>query len=55
MVALRLQGFDRLLPFELPLERERGGGAAPGVLDLAVEFLDLALQAQFDVVCPPGV
>ena len=52
MVALGFQSLDRLLPFQLRFQRKRGGGAAPRVLDLAVEFLDFALQAQLQIVRP---
>ena len=47
-----LRGLDLLLAGQLFLQRERGRGGAAGFLDLAVELLDLALQADLQVVGP---
>ena len=52
LVALGFEGLDLLLAGELFLQRQRGRGGAAGLLDLAVEFLDLAFQSDLQVVGP---
>jgi hypothetical protein len=52
LIALGFEGLDLLLPCQLFLQRQRGRGGAAGLLDLAVDFLDFPLQADFKVVGP---
>ena len=52
LVALRFERLDLLLPGELLFQRQRGRGGAAGLLDLAVELLDLAFEADLQVVGP---
>ncbi len=51
-VPLGFEGFDLLLAGELFLQRQGCGGGAAGFLDLAIHLLDLAFQAEFEVVGP---
>lgn len=46
------EGLDLLLTCELLLEGQRGGGGAAGLLDLAVDVLDLVFEADLQVVGP---
>lgn len=50
MVALRLECLDLLLPGKLLFQGKRARSGTAGVLDLAVELLDLALQSELEVV-----
>jgi hypothetical protein len=52
LVALGFERLDLLLPGQLFLQRQGGRGGAAGLLDLAVDFLDFPLQADFQVVGP---
>ena len=50
VVALGFQCLDLFLPGELFLQCKCAGRGAARLLDLAVEFLDLALKAELEVV-----
>ena len=52
LIALRFECLDLLLPGKLLLQCQRGCSGTPGFLDLPVEILDLALQADLQVVGP---
>lgn len=47
LVPLRFERLDLLLTGEFLFQGQGGRGGAPGLLDLAVDFLDFPLQAHF--------
>lgn len=53
LIPLRFNGFDLLLASEFLLQSERGDRGPASFLELAVEFLDFAFEADFQVIGPP--
>jgi hypothetical protein len=51
-VTVGLKRFDVFLGLELFLECWRGRGGAARLPDLSIEFLDLALQSNFQILGP---
>jgi hypothetical protein len=52
LVALGFQGLDLFLSGQLFFQSQCGGGGSAGLLDLPVQFFDLAFQADFKVIGP---
>ena len=52
LVALGFEGFDLFLADKLFLQSGRGGGSSAGFLDQPVHLLDLAFEAELEVVRP---
>ena len=52
VISLGFDGFDLLLAFQLFLQCQRSDRSPAGFLDLAVEFLDFAFEADFEVIGP---
>jgi hypothetical protein len=47
LIASGFQGLDLFLAGQLFFQGQCGNGGSAGLLDLPVQFLDLALQADF--------
>src|SRR5690606_28133319 len=50
--SLALQRFNGLLTCQLFLKRRRDGSSTTGILNLAIQLLQLALKADFQIIGP---